>query len=237
MAENTVKIFHEKSDMMKDSIRKRLEKYKVESSSQIDDYIEHLVEKICREFEEYENYHPAILGEASGQRLYDLIKKIEPDIMVETGVCNGFSSSVILKAMEENQKGHLYSVDLPVNIDEITTEERTGAVLPPGKRSGWAVPDELRERWTLRVGNTYHELPKIFEEISGKIDIFLHDSDHSYETMMFEFALAWRNLKEDHFLLADNIDFSKAFFHFTEAKELKRYRVADMGMMIKETNG
>jgi len=231
-----VKLFHEKSDMMKDSVRKKLEKYKVESSDRIDDYIEHLVEKICREFEEYEEYHPAILGEKSGQKLYDLIKKVEPDLMVETGVCNGFSSSIILKAMEENEKGHLYSVDLPVNIDEINSKERTGAVLPPGKESGWTVPDDLRDRWTLREGNTYNELPKLFEEIPGEIDIFLHDSDHSYETMMFEFALAWRNLKEDHFLLADNIDHSKAFFHFTEAKELKRYRIADMGMMIKEIN-
>ncbi len=219
---------------MKDSMRRKLEEYKVESSGQIDDYIEYLVKKICSKFEQYEDYHPAILGEESGQKLYDLIKNVEPEIMVETGVCNGFSSSVILKAMEENEKGRLYSVDLPVNIDEITTEERTGAVLPPGKESGWAVPDKFRERWTLRVGNTYHELPKIFEELPNKIDIFLHDSDHSYETMMFEFALAWRNLKEDHFLLADNIDHSDAFFHFTEAKQLKRYHVANMGLMIKK---
>jgi len=220
---------------MKDSVRKKLEEYEVESFDGIHDYIDHIVEKICIEFEEYQDYHPAILGEESGQKLYDLIRRVEPEVMVETGVCNGFSSSVILKAMEENGSGHLYSVDLPVNIDEVNSEVRTGAVLPPGKDSGWAVPDDLRKRWTLRVGNTYHELPKIFEEISGKIDIFLHDSDHSYETMMFEFALAWRNLKEGRFLLADNIDFSEAFFHFTEAKGLKRYRVADMGMMIKKS--
>ncbi|MEF8833062.1 MAG: class I SAM-dependent methyltransferase [Candidatus Thermoplasmatota archaeon] len=221
---------------MKDSVRENLEEYNIEGSENIDGYIDDIVEKICVEFEEYEDYHPAILGEESGQKLYDLIRKLEPEIMVETGVCNGFSSSVILKAMEENGKGHLYSVDLPANIDELNEKERTGAVLPPGKESGWAVPDNLRDRWTLKIGNTYHELPKIFEEISRDIDIFLHDSDHSYETMMFEFSLAWRNLKEDHFLLADNIDFSKAFFHFTEAKGLKRYRVADMGMMINKIN-
>jgi len=218
---------------MKDSIRRKLEEYVIAESYPIDDFINGISEKIYEKFEGYDDYHPAILGEESGQRLYDVIREVEPRIMVETGVCNGFSSSVILKAMEDNGKGDLYSVDLPVNIDEISSEGRTGAVLPPGKGSGWAVPDALRKRWTLRVGNTYHELPKIFEEIPEQIDIFLHDSDHSYETMMFEFALAWRNLRKEGILLADNIDHSEAFFHFTEAKELKRYRVADMGMMKK----
>ncbi|MFW5945645.1 MAG: class I SAM-dependent methyltransferase [Candidatus Natronoplasma sp.] len=218
---------------MKGPVRDKLEEYVIGETYPIDDFINGISEKIYEKFEEYDDYHPAVLGEESGQGLYDLIREVKPEIMVETGVCNGFSSSVILKAMEKNEKGRLYSVDLPVNLDETCSGGRTGAVLPPEKESGWAVPDALRKRWTLRVGNTYHELPKIFEEIPEQIDIFLHDSDHSYETMMFEFALAWRNLREGGFLLADNIDFSEAFFHFTEAKELKRCRLADMGMMIK----
>lgn len=218
---------------MEEKLRDRLDEYDVGVSYDISDFIEDTASRIHKEFERYEEFHPAILGEESGQKLYDLIREASPDIMVETGVCNGFSSSVILKAMQDNGKGHLYSVDLPVNLDDITPEVKTGAVLPPGKESGWAVPYELRERWDLKIGNTYHELPNIFESLSSDIDIFLHDSDHSYETMMFEFALAWRNLKEDRFLLADNIDFSQAFFDFTEAKDLNRYRLGDMGMMIK----
>ncbi|MFP4000634.1 MAG: class I SAM-dependent methyltransferase [Thermoplasmata archaeon] len=218
---------------MDESIMGELSEYALDLSYPIEGFIEDISNKIYSEFESYENYHPAILGEESGQKIYDLIRQEEPEVMVETGVCNGFSSSIILKAMEDNSKGELYSIDLPVNLDEVDTDGRTGAVLPPGKSSGWAVPDELRDRWTLREGNTYHELPKLFEDLSDKIDIFLHDSDHSYETMMFEFSLAWRNLKEDHFLLADNIDFSEAFFDFTEAKGLKRYHLGDMGLMIK----
>ncbi len=220
---------------MDEAVRDELVGYELDVSYDVSDFIEKVASKIYYEFEEYEDYHPAILGKESGQKLYDLVRTVSPDIVVETGVCNGFSSSVILRALEDNGKGHLYSVDLPVNIDEITTEERTGAVLPPGKESGWAVPDDLRERWTLRLGDTYKELPKVFDSLSDDIDIFIHDSDHSYETMMFEFALAWRNLKEDHFLLADNIDFSEAFFDFTEAKNLEKYNLADMGLMIKRT--
>jgi len=219
---------------MKDSIREKLEEYEIEESHPMRDFIESISEKISEKFEKYEDYHPAILGEENGQKLSDLIRKVEPEIMVETGVCNGFSSSIILKTMEEIGKGQLYSVDLPVSIDEINSEGRTGAVLPPGKESGWAVPDDLRKRWTLRVGNTYHELPKIFEEISGEIDIFLHDSDHSYETMMFEFALAWTNLKENHFLLADNIDHSDAFLDFVRAKEVIPFRLGNMGLIKRK---
>ncbi len=209
------------------------EEFKIGEKQDIQDFIVEIAGKIDDEFSAYEDYHPAMLGEENGQKLYDLIKKVEPETMVETGVCNGFSSSIILKAMEDNGKGKLFSVDLPQQIDEVKDGEGKGAVIPPGKDSGWAVPAELRKRWTLKIGDTYRVLPKIFENLSDRIDMFLHDSGHSYETMMFEFALAWRNLKDDHYLLADNIDFSDAFLDFTEAKELKRYRLGNMGLMEK----
>ncbi len=211
-----------------------MEQYELEKEYPIQDFIEEICSKIEKEFEEYEEYHPAVLGTENGQYIYDLIRWLEPSRVIETGVCNGFSSSIILKALEDNGKGELYSVDLPVRIDEIESDERTGAVLPPGKESGYAVPDELRERWNLYIGDTYERLPEVFNDISGRIDLFLHDSDHSYETMMFEFALAWRYLREEGFLLADNIDFSWAFHDFTERKELQRYRMGKMGLTKKE---
>ncbi|MEF8873777.1 MAG: class I SAM-dependent methyltransferase [Candidatus Thermoplasmatota archaeon] len=173
------------------------------------------------------------MGRESGRELYELICEEKPDVIVETGVCNGFSTSVILKALDRNQKGLLYSIDLPVTIDQIEDEERTGAVIPSGKGSGWAVPENLEERWTLMEGDTYYELPKLFESLSTEIDIFIHDSGHSYETMMFEFAIGWRHLKENGFLLADNIDLSHAFPDFVEAKGVNAYKLGHMGLIQK----
>lgn len=200
-------------------------------SEHIDEYIDTITQKVEDEFSEHPDYHPATLGRESGRKLYFLLLKKKPDIVVETGVCNGFSSAVILKALDENQNGRLFSVDLPVSIDEV--EEGMGAVIPPGKDSGWVIPDELRDRWTLREGDTYYQLPKVFEDLSGGVDIFLHDSGHSYETMMFEFAIAWRHLKEKGLLLADNIDHSRGFSDFVEAKEVVPYRLGNLGLMKK----
>ncbi len=205
-----------------------------EKDGKAHEFIEAIAKKIRDEFTGYERYHPAILGVESGKKLYDLIRMKRPNIVIETGVCNGFSSSLILRALEENENGKLYSVDLPVKIDEIEGEGKRGAVIPPEKSSGWAVPEDLKDRWSLRIGNTYYELPKIFEEISHDVDIFIHDSGHSYETMMFEFSSAWAHLKEDGLILADNIDMSKAFSHFVDAKSVTPYRLGDMGLFQKK---
>lgn len=209
------------------------EEYKVGKKHDIQDFVDEIARKINNEFSGYEDYHPAILGKENGQKLYDLVREVEPKIMVETGVCNGFSTSLLLKAMEDNGKGELFSVDLPKTIDDVKDKERKGAVIPPDKESGWAIPDELKKRWALKKGDTYEVLPRIFGNLSTEIDMFLHDSGHSYETMMFEIVLAWRNLKRDHYLLADNIDVSDAFLDFTEAKDLNKYRLGKMGLMVK----
>ncbi len=220
---------------MDEVLLEQLEEYEVESKHGIEGFITDVEDRINEEFSEYESYYPATLGKKSGIKLYSLVREMKPEVMVETGVCNGFSSSVILKAMEDNDKGKLYSVDLPVKIDELEeNRDKTGAVIPPGKDSGWAVPEVLRDRWDLFKGDTYYETPKIFEKLTSTIDIFLHDSGHSYETMMFEFALAWKHLREDGILLADNIDFSEAFMSFSGAKALRRYHLADMGLLIKK---
>ena len=98
--------------------------------------------------------------------------------MVETGVADGTTSAYILCALEDNGRGHLYSIDLP--------SER----LPRGEASGWIVDDELRHRWTLRIGPSSELLPPLLKELQA-IEGFLHDSLHTYENMMFEYRAAW----------------------------------------------
>jgi hypothetical protein len=49
----------------------------------------------------------------------------------------------------------------------------------------------------------------------GSIDIFIHDSEHSYENMMFEYITAWHYLKEGGILLSDDTNLNKAFSDFS----------------------
>ncbi len=207
------------------------EEYKTEEDEEIDDYITDILDELDKGFEDLDDkYHPANIGSPSAKKIYSLVRENKPEIMVETGVCNGVSSSVILKAMEENDKGKLYSIDLPVAAG--TVDGRTGPVIPPERSAGWLVPDNLTERWELRLGNTYYELPKVLQK-TKTIDMFMHDSGHAYETMMFEFCIAWYHLGEGGLILADNIDWNNAFKDFADAKGSKLYNVHKLGMLKK----
>jgi len=129
--------------------------------------------------------------------LYVMVRLINPDIVIETGVGAGISSTYTLKAMALNGKGMLYSIDLP---------DETGL-------SGWAIPNELKSRWRLYHGSSVDLLPAVLND-TGPIDIFLHDSDHSYEHMMFEFRTIWPYLKNNSIFLAHDVGRNDALFDF-----------------------
>jgi predicted O-methyltransferase YrrM len=157
-------------------------------------------------------------GYDEGLRLYRLLRELQPEVAVETGVCNGVSTAFLLLALEDNHKGLLHSIDLPEVAGE-DYEEGTfwdgkgGAVIPPGKEPGWMVPPGLRERWRLVLGRSQDELPPLLEGV-GEIDFFMHDSEHSYECMSFEFRTAWAALREGGVIVADDVNVNDAWDEF-----------------------
>ena len=181
-----------------------------------------LVERLQAGYEEYwgivdpsTRYNTGRLGYEEGVRLYALVRKLRPRVAVETGVCNGFSTAFVLLALQRNDTGELHSIDLPevVGADyEPGTfwEGKQGAAIPPGKEPGWMIPAELQERWHLTVGRSQEELPPLLERL-GTIDLFVHDSEHSYECMDFEFRAAWPALREGGALVADDWNWNDAF--------------------------
>lgn len=153
--------------------------------------------------------------------IYALVRRLRPERMVETGVCNGLSSAVILRAMKSNGAGRLYSVDLP----EFSGAQegaptfwsgKGGAVVPAGLAPGWLVPQVLRPRWDLRLGRSATVLPELLEEL-GVIDVFLHDSEHSFQNQSFEFEAAARHLRPGGVLIASDTGASSAFDVFCAA--------------------
>jgi predicted O-methyltransferase YrrM len=157
-------------------------------------------------------------GYDEGLRLYRLLRDLKPSVAVETGVCNGVSTAFLLLALEDNGEGELHSIDLP----EIAGEEyaegtfwdgKGGAVIPPGKEPGWMVPPQLRPRWNLVLGRSQEVLPLLLDRIGG-IDFFMHDSEHSYECMSFEFRTAWDALRDGGVLVADDVYVNAAWDEF-----------------------
>lgn len=158
--------------------------------------------------------------------LYLIIRKYRPEIVIETGVASGKSSAFTLCAMHENSKGHLYSIDLPFPEAAIKTENKDkgmtyllgdGQVHRAGKGGsvGWLVPEYLKERWTLTLGDAKKELPELLNKV-GTVSIFFHDSLHTYEHMMFEFEAAWPHIADGGLLLSHNVLWNDAFLEFSK---------------------
>ncbi len=160
--------------------------------------------------------------------IYYLVRKIKPEIIVETGVWYGVSSSIILNALNKNNKGFLFSIDLPAYFETggyrdenpfLPVEKRSSS-LPPNKSPGFIIPDNLKHRWELILGDSKIFLPKLLEKLKF-IDIFLHDSLHSYENMTFEFNLATKYVKNGGFIMSDNINWHNAFYDFCNINKYK----------------
>jgi len=146
--------------------------------------------------------------------LYLMLRLIKPDHVVETGVSAGASSAYILRALEDNKKGMLYSIDVPP------------ANLPEGKTSGWLVPKALRSRWRLEIGDSKEILEPLLKAV-GETNCFIHDSLHTYEHMIWEFRTAWKYLCPGGLFLSHDVGVNEAFFDFMKEKGIawKHYRV------------
>ena len=133
--------------------------------------------------------------------LYFLVRLVKPKVVVETGVASGASSAHILRALEDNGQGKLYSIDVPPED------------LPTGKTSGWIVPDSLRKRWLLHIGDSKELLHPLLKGL-GQIDCFLHDSLHTYEHMLWEFKTVGPHLRPGGLFLAHDVGRHEAFRDF-----------------------
>lgn len=156
------------------------------------------------------------IGALPGAFLYALVRTMRPTVIVETGVASGMSSMFILAALAENQRGRLVSIDLPFTesdgepmpiIAGTSIEKPQWSPVPPGREPGWLVPLDLRDRWELRLGDARLLLPQVLQEV-GPADIFLHDSLHTFDHMLFEFQTAWPQIAPGGLLASDDLTLS-----------------------------
>lgn len=150
--------------------------------------------------------------------LYVLVRSARPARVVETGIFDGHSSAVILRALEKNDSGELVSIDLPAySTIESSTSRMRDTVLPLGSEPGWIIPASLRTRHRLVVGDSKEYLPKVLEE-KKLIDMFIHDSLHTFEHQWFEYATAWPRIVPGGLLLSDDVFWNTAYHRFCRSK-------------------
>lgn len=167
------------------------------------------------------------------QILYFLVRKLKPKAVVETGVAAGKSTGMILKALNDNDFGRLYSIDLPFQWYIYENHQLHLDSLPLDKTPGYLVPHYLKKNWHLILGSTKQVLPKLLKRL-GTIDIFIHDSEHTEETMMFEYNISWPIIKKKGALVSDDINFTKAFKDFSKEKTVTEIIFKEFGILFKK---
>jgi len=170
------------------------------------------------------------IGYTEGVYLYAVLRTVRPEVMVETGVANGFSTAFSLLALQANETGRLHSVDMPREVgreyEPGTFYEGEGrAGIPPGSEPGWLIPEALKKRWTLILGRSQEELPPLLGRL-GTIDTFMHDSEHSFDCMWFEFSAAWPALRQGGVLVSDDVNSTQAFGRFAAQEGRDPVRLA-----------
>ncbi|GAA5020534.1 class I SAM-dependent methyltransferase [Kitasatospora paranensis] len=126
-------------------------------------------------------------------------------VVVETGVARGVTSRFVLEALEQNGRGHLWSIDLPHPF-------RPG--LHP--ETGAAVPARQRRAWTYIEGSSRRRLPHLARQL-GRVDVFVHDSLHTARNTRFEMDRIGRILAPNGVMLIDDISTHQGFARWTRS--------------------
>jgi predicted O-methyltransferase YrrM len=158
--------------------------------------------------------------------LYLAVRALKPELVVETGPFNGTASAFLLQALEDNRAGRLVSFDLPEAVDAL------GIPLPPGRQPGWLVPDRLRHRYELVLGDVRSTLrPRLATE--PPVDLFFHDSLHTVRHMLLEYRIAWRRLRSGGLLVSDDVSWNRAFWAFAKLHRVRFGVVGEVGVTRK----
>jgi hypothetical protein len=127
-----------------------------------------------------------------GELVYALVRTLRPEVVVETGVAQGVTSAYILAGLQDNGRGELHSIDMPMR--DMINQHLVGAAVPP----------PLRDRWNYHWGPARRLLLPILAKAGSRLSLFVHDSDHSYANMRWELETAWRSLAPGGWMVADD---------------------------------
>lgn len=145
--------------------------------------------------------HDGTITREAGLFIYGIIRTTKPSNILETGIYNGFSTAIMLSALNRNGYGQLYSTDINPNVGRLLADTDLG-------------------RWNKRIGKPGSILKDTLKEMD-KLDIFMHDSDHSYKNMLYEFNCAYAKMKRTGIIVSDDVDMNESFWDFARQKRLR----------------
>ena len=154
-----------------------------------------------------------------------------PKVVIETGVAHGVTSRIVLEALRQVDRGHLWSIDLPFPFDSQLHAD-TGA----------AVTDDCRPRWSYLEGSSRQRLPRLVEEV-GHVELFIHDSLHTAKNTLFEMNQVASAMPPGGVMVVDDIGIHTGFATFARQASripdhhLSRYGKARRGVRHRSPRG
>ena len=140
------------------------------------------------------------MGAIDCATLYGLTRWLRPTVVVESGGYVGMSSAFILKALADEglTTAKLHSIELSQECEQ-------GALIPEELRS-------VSSSFVPMRGRIEDFLKR--NELPSSIDMFLHDSSHSYRHMLWEFHQFWPRLRDGGLLVSHDVQMNAAFPEF-----------------------
>jgi hypothetical protein len=149
------------------------------------------------------------IAEGTSFLLYALARIRRPRTVVETGVANGHSTYYLLRALGRNGRGRLVSFDVSA---------RAGSLLSNDERRVFDLRLLPKRRPESAFARQIEALPDI--------DLFHHDSLHSYDWQTLEYETIRRCCPEA-LMTSEDVDGSFAFVDFCERHGRKALYLID----------
>ena len=139
-------------------------------------------------------HHELLLPIPIARRIvwYCLIRITRPGTVVETGTEKGLGSLIIQRALDMNNYGKLFTLDLD-------------------KYAGSLLDSNDKEKISLLIGDSIQSISSINE-----IDFFIHDSDHSAEHEKKELEAIEGKLSSNAFVLSDNSHVTDELYNWSK---------------------
>ena len=131
--------------------------------------------------------------------VYLICRKMRPQKVVETGVEKGGTSHMILRALDRNGSGRLWSIDIG------STFWYKGECV---SKIGPLVENHTKSRWKLVKGDAQEVLGGGVLRETGDIDVFCAGQGHTYEVQKHEGGHAWPRLRSGGVFVLDRADWN-----------------------------
>jgi hypothetical protein len=164
-----------------------------------------------------------------GRLLYGIVRALQPEYVIETGVAAGVSNAFLSAALLENDHGQLFSIELPPSECQGQLHRDGLEFAWPERGVGWAVPTEIRskigKRNELILGDVKKVLPALVQRLP-RVDVFFHDDLHTPEHMKWEYDLVWPHLAPGGMLISDDANYG--WLRFCRERGLLRFRALNL---------